>query len=428
MTLNKHVNFILKITRKIYKNHPVSGQTSHRKINWLSGAIFDRLCFPGILIRKLFHKKIKSSPIFVDHLPDIELTREVLYQRHRLSHQQIDDFLGEQHHDLVLEEKLEQFGLVALFLEITTALCNAGIWFVAYKGPLLSYRIYKDSTCRRFKDYDLLVKPDDVPKTIATLCNLGFHPRSLKWPSSRNKEKRILLLLNQFTLDHSSKFFSVEIHWSLVKYPAVTQKRMAAIVEDNLQQTIFAGKIFNQFTPELELLHLVIHGGLHTWSRLKWLIDIHEIIYRFTIDETKFTMLIKLLHAERLVGLCNALLGHYFPGTARLPADYYVPKWCINYVLHQISRTSAIPVFLPEDLNRYRWFHIHAFPHNSYRLRKVFVLFIFFLQNEKIKLLQSKLTKRLAQIRDNTWSAVIYIRNSLVLCEEIIHPDDRRPK
>ena len=165
---------------------------------------------------------------------------------------------------------------------------------------------------------------------------------------------------------------------------------MAAIVNENLQQTVFAGKKFNQFTPELELLHLVIHGGLHTWSRLKWLVDIHEIINRFQIDKTKFETLAELLHAKRLVGLCNEMLGHYFPGTALLPVDYRVPKWFLKYPLHQIGRSSDTPVFLPEDLFKYRWFHIEAFPNWRHRLRKVFVLFVFFLQNQKRKLFQLK--------------------------------------
>ncbi len=330
---------------------------------------------------------------FNNPVQDIKSFRKDLYQRHRLSHQQIDDLLGEQQHDLVFEEKIEQLGQVAWFLEVTAALRKADIWFVAYKGPLLSYRIYKDSTCRRFKDFDFLVKPDKVQETIDVLGKLGFSPRFFNWPSSRNKEKRLLLFLNQYTLDHPLKEISVEIHWSLVKYPAVLPKKMTSVVNENLQLTTFAGKQFNQFTLELELLHLVIHGGLHTWSRLKWLLDIHEIVSRFEIDKIKFENLVEHLQAKRLVGLCNALLSHFFPGTVHLPVDYPVPEWFVKYSLKQINRSSAIPVFLPEDLCKYRWYHIQAFPNWRHRLRKVFVLFVFFIQCKKRKLLQLKLKK-----------------------------------
>lgn len=318
---------------------------------------------------------------------DIKLSREVLFHRHRLSHQQIDDLLGDQQHHLVLEEKIDQLRQVALFLEITTALNNAEIWFVAYKGPLLSYRIYNDATCRRCKDFDFLVQPDEVSKTIDVLCKIGFVPRSFHWPVSKFKEKKLLFFINQYTLDHLSDDISIEIHWSLLKFPAIRQKKMSAIIHENIQQTVFEGQNFNQFTLEFELLHLVIHGGLHTWSRLKWLIDIHEIINRFPVDKKKFEILVKQFDAKRLVGLCNAMLSHYFPGTASLPIDSPAPKWFIKYSLHQIGRTTDTPVYLPKDSNTYRWFHILAFPRWRYRLMKVLMLFIFFLQKQKRKFL-----------------------------------------
>lgn len=326
--------------------------------------------------------------------PDIKFSREVLFQRHRLSHQQINKFLGEQPHVLLMEEKINQLKQVALFLEITTALQKADIWFVAYKGPLLSYRIYNDVTYRRFKDFDFLIKPEEIPKTIAVLGNLGFVPRSFQWPSSGNKEKRLLLFLNQYTLDHPSKDISVEIHWSLLKYPVIRQEIFDLIIQENIQETVFSGQKFYQFSIEFELLHLVIHGGLHTWSRLKWLIDIHEIINRFHVDKPKFEILVKLLHAQRLVGLCNAMLSHYFPGTVLLPVDAPTPEWFINYSLHQIMRSTDTPVYLPKDLITYRWFHIQAFSHWKYKIMKVSLLFVFYIQNKRRKIFHAASRKQ----------------------------------
>lgn len=323
----------------------------------------------------------------------MNLSREFLYQRHRLSHQQIDNLLNEQQHDLVFKEKISQLHQVTLFLELTQALREADIWFVPCKGPLLSHRIYNDATCRRYKDFDFLIKPDKIRLTIAVFKKLGYVPCSFPWPVSRSKEKRLLLFLNQYSLHHPSKKISVEIHWSLLKYPAVRAGKLAEIVDKNIQQTVFAGQQFNQFTLEFELLHLVLHGGLHTWSRLKWLVDIHEIINRFQVDKTKFEILVKLLHAQRLVGLCNAMLSHYFPDTIPLPVDAPAPNWFIKYSLHQTMRTSDTPVYLPEDLLTYRWFHIQAFPCWRYRLMKIFVLLIFFFQNQKRKLWHIKPVK-----------------------------------
>jgi hypothetical protein len=323
----------------------------------------------------------------------MNLPREVLYHRHRLSHQQIDDLLGEKQHDLVLEEKIGQLNQLAQFLEITGALREAGIWFVSYKGPLLSYRIYRDATCRRFKDLDFLVRPGDIRKTIAVLGTFGFVSRSFTWPEPGHREKRLLLFMNQYTLHHPEKDLSIEIHWSLLKYPASRFKKLAATVEENLEQTVFAGQQFNQFSLEFELLHLVIHGGLHTWTRIKWLVDVHEIINRFRIDQKKFDTLVKQLNAERLAGLCNAMLGHYFPESEKLPADYPVPQRLVRYSLYQSARTTDTPVFLPKDLLTYRWFHMAAFTRWHYRLMKLFLMLVFSLQHLKKKFLHHQPVK-----------------------------------
>jgi hypothetical protein len=337
---------------------------------------------------------IRIPPPVDNFVPDMNLSREVLFRRHRLSHQQINTFLEDQQHDLVLGEKISQLRQVARFLEITTALNKAGIWFVAYKGPLLSYRIYNDATCRRFKDFDFLIKPDEVLKTIAVLRRMGFIPRSFDWPVPKNREKRLLLFLNQFTLDHLSEEISIEIHWSLLKYPVVRQKKLAALVEKNIQQTVFSGQKFNQFTLEFELLHLVIHGGLHTWSRLKWLIDIHEIIDRFQIDWGNFEILINIFHAERLIGLCNGMLSRCFKTTSLLPFDFPIPDWFLNYSFQQLTRTSDTPVYLPKDFMTYRWFHIQAFSHWKYKIKKVFLFFVFYLLNKRRKLFKTTAARK----------------------------------
>jgi hypothetical protein len=86
-------------------------------------------------------------------------SREILYTRHRLSHYQINKLLGEQQNQLDFEEKLYQLNLLAEFLSITDHLTKEDIWFMPLKGPLLSYRIYEDATCRRYRDFDFWLNP-----------------------------------------------------------------------------------------------------------------------------------------------------------------------------------------------------------------------------------------------------------------------------
>jgi hypothetical protein len=310
----------------------------------------------------------------------MHLTRETLYHRHRLSHQQIDQLLNEHSEDLIMEEKLTQLSQVAEFLEIAALLNNADIWFIPFKGPLLSYRIYGDATCRISKDFDLLVLPESMSDVIALLRTMGYTPRSFNWPGPGSRRNRILAAANQICFVHPEKHASVEVHWRLLKFPAISPARVDKAIAEHTTTINFSGLQLRQFTLEFELLQLVIHGGLHTWSRLKWLLDIHEIVKRYRIDGDKFSALVKEFRAQRMVGLCNVMLGLFFPGTALLPANCKVPDWYTGYTLFQFNRETVVPNFLPGDFFRYHRFHVCAFTGLRYRITRTLAALLYLLQ------------------------------------------------
>ena len=326
----------------------------------------------------------------------MHLTRETLYHRHRLSHLQIDQLLNEHSEELIMEEKLTQLSQVAEFMEIAVVLNNAGIWFIPFKGPLLSYRIYGDATCRISKDFDLLVRPESMSDVIALLRTMGYEPRSFDWPGPGRRRNRIMAAANQISFVHPDKHASVEVHWRLLKFPAISPKRVDKAISENTTTINFSGLQLRQFTLEFELLQLVIHGGLHTWSRLKWLLDIHEIVKRYRIDRDKFNALVKEFRAGRMVGLCNAMLGRLFPGTALLPASCKVPDWYTGYTLFQFNRETVVPNYLPGDFARYQRFHVCAFTGLRYRLTRTLAAVIFFLQS--MKKIATEMTGSLASI------------------------------
>lgn len=314
------------------------------------------------------------------------LTRETLYHRHRLSHQQIDQLLNEESGNLVMEEKLIQLRQVAEFLEIAVVLNDADIWFIPFKGPMLSYRIYGDPTCRISKDFDLLVRPESMTDVMALLRNMGYAPHSFDWPGPGRRRNRILAAANQISFVHPEKHASVEVHWRLLKFPAISHARVDKAIAEHTTTIEFSGQLLRQFTLEFELLQLIIHGGLHTWSRLKWLLDIHEIVKRYPIDGDKFNTLVKEFRAGRMVGLCNAMLVHFFPGTALLPANCKVPGWYSEYTRFQFNRDTVVPNYLPGDFARYQRFHVCGFTGVRYRVTRTLAVLIYLLQSTKKKI------------------------------------------
>jgi len=74
------------------------------------------------------------------------ISRDELYFRHQLSHEQIDDILGEKKAGKVPEAKAQHLGKLNTFLEVSDLFDRERIPFIPQKGPILSFRIYNEST------------------------------------------------------------------------------------------------------------------------------------------------------------------------------------------------------------------------------------------------------------------------------------------
>jgi hypothetical protein len=59
-------------------------------------------------------------------------------------------------------------------VKLTGQLSAAGVEVIAFKGPVLAQQAFGDLALRGFRDLDLLVRDDDVPRTIAILDEAGY--------------------------------------------------------------------------------------------------------------------------------------------------------------------------------------------------------------------------------------------------------------
>jgi hypothetical protein len=239
-------------------------------------------------------------------------TRETLSKRHRLSHQQIDRWLGQNSSKDFLQEKMRHLKMVQHFIAITDLLLQTKIPFTCLKGPLLSQRIYNDPTVRYSKDIDILIDKDQLDTTVQFFLNNGYDfTEGNFWP--QNKVQQDLLIDHQHHLSFFNKEinFCVEVHWILMHNIPITQKKMKNIVADNLTEMSFLGRRFTVLTREFQLLFLLLHGSRHGWERLKWLVDIYEYPID-KLDITVFNKLVKKLNAERIIGQANFLLLMFF--------------------------------------------------------------------------------------------------------------------
>ncbi len=289
----------------------------------------------------LSHRKTSYLPALHrtdKKISEMNFTREILHDRHRLSHQQIDSLLSEKNNNKeYLSEKLKQFKSIQSFLIVTDLLVSKGIKFICLKGPLLSYRIYRDPSVRLYHDTDILIDEDMIEPVITILTENGFHLMDIThWPGK--KIQRDLIIKN----DHHLAFFSsqlnfcVEVHWTLMQPLPISPKNQKIIIAENVTETSFAGRNFTVLNKEVELIYLLIHGALHAWCRLKWLIDIKDYPVN-EVNEKKFNQLILQFNAGRIIGQANYLLRQFFNVQLPFRGNNYVPRYLINYSLQNIE-------------------------------------------------------------------------------------------
>ncbi|MBD8071112.1 nucleotidyltransferase family protein [Bacillus sp. PS06] len=143
---------------------------------------------------------------------------------------------------------------------------------IVLKGPVLGKDLYGDISLRTSSDLDVLVPLKQLLQAETILEEKGYV-----------KDDYINTILNDWkwrhhhvTYIHPKKGVKVELHWrlnpGLGKEPKFNElwsrKRVSALTKHPIY---ILGK-------EDLFLFLVMHGGRHGWSRLRWLLDIHQLL------------------------------------------------------------------------------------------------------------------------------------------------------
>ncbi|VEF49082.1 Uncharacterised protein [Bacillus freudenreichii] len=181
---------------------------------------------------------------------------------------QVIDSLGK----LYRKNTFRMLHLCGVLEKVSKVFAENNIRFLLLKGPTLAQELYGDISLRTCGDLDILVPIEDLEKVENLILAQGYE-----------KDGYIQTLLNDwkwrhhhFTYYHKSDGTKIEIHWRLNPSPSIEpsfdelwkRKRESSLVGST---TYVLGK-------EDQILALVTHGARHAWSRLRWLMDIHQLL------------------------------------------------------------------------------------------------------------------------------------------------------
>jgi Uncharacterised nucleotidyltransferase len=213
---------------------------------------------------------------------------------------------------------------------------------IPFKGPVLTASVYGNLALRQFGDLDILVQEQDVSKAIEVLISQGYIlPSQLtevdrKFPFQVKHFQESQHHQKSYNLVHQDRKVIVELHWLL------TQKSFPFPLDfqhlwKNSKPLSIAGTIVPQFSPEDRLLYLCMHGAKHTWTQLKWICDIAEILLSHqTLNWEQVMSEARRLGSDRMlrVGLflTHELLGSTLPDEllSKINSDRLVKLLCLQ--------------------------------------------------------------------------------------------------
>lgn len=157
---------------------------------------------------------------------------------------------------------------------VIRAMAEDGVTAVPYKGPALAILGYGDLSLRRFVDLDVIVRKDDVERSIATLQRLGYEADPVV---SRTQQAFLIRTQHDLAFKRDSGRLIVELHWEVAP-----QLFAAELTAEQLWRRAspasIRGSEMLMLAPEDVLLSLCVHGAKHLWERLAWVCDIAEWI------------------------------------------------------------------------------------------------------------------------------------------------------
>ncbi len=146
------------------------------------------------------------------------------------------------------------------------ALERAGIPSVPLKGRSLALRLYGNASLRRSTDVDVLIRREQLERTLEVLDAAGFAKPPEVSVNFYLREHHHLLLKGP------AGTVPVEVHFRLLSGVGVEIDSDA--VFDRCSLTVIDGKKVRVLTPEDEFVYLAVHAASHAFTPMNLLLDL----------------------------------------------------------------------------------------------------------------------------------------------------------
>lgn len=185
-----------------------------------------------------------------------------------------------------------------------SALEQAGIEAIAFKGPTLSVLAYDRLERAASGDLDLLVRPADLGRSLQVLGRLGY--------DAKGADGAALLAGNNEVVLTSPSRTEVDLHWRLSPVYFIQFDLDGAFRRS--QMVTLIGREFRTLGNEDLFIGLAIHHARHCWNSWGLIRDVAHLARRQPLDWALLSELAGQSGALRVVNLAVLLAAELSPG------------------------------------------------------------------------------------------------------------------
>lgn len=177
-----------------------------------------------------------------------------------------------------LEGSGRNYHLAQKLVDLTSLLEEQQIPVLAYKGPTLALAAYGNLALRSYSDLDVVVRPEHLQKALGAMVRCGFEITPSWWNPCRPEKPGYLERNHEIPLRAPDKSYFVDLHWQLAAYEIRAFRLDVEQVCSRAERIELLLTGISTLCREDLFLALCCHGTWHRWVRLKWLLDVAELL------------------------------------------------------------------------------------------------------------------------------------------------------
>lgn len=218
--------------------------------------------FPGWPILFDHAARHRVTPLFAHRLKQLDWMAQTAFpldiaERSRLER-------------VIRDAAFAEMASLAELQRLSDCLVRHGVEPILLKGLALSRICFGAMGQRTNRDIDLLIRPDELALCDRLLADLGYVRIEPAAGLAEPDAARWQILHKDWVYTHPVRRTIVELHYRLFDNDALARTIPLGQIE---RVDLFGQHSMLSFSGDALLSYLALHGLLHSWSRLKWLID-----------------------------------------------------------------------------------------------------------------------------------------------------------